>query len=269
MKKSICCKSKTYRMMIMMLLSLAFLLLIGCGNGNARDKDSSQENQAGNQTSGEQNQPAGQDQTSGGQSQPSEQRDQANAGQDQTSGEQAQPAENQTEGVRNQPENQQEQPGQQTQTGSQGNSVNQPKIGMEEAKEAALKHAGLTASEATFVKEEMDYENGRTEYELEFVSGDVRYKYEISGDDGAVLESSQETVEQIPGNIQGVISVEEAKTAVLSHAGFTADQVAFTKIELEQEHGGAEYEIDFYADGKEYSSKVDAVTGAILEYELD
>ena len=115
----------------------------------------------------------------------------------------------------------------------------------------------------------MGYEDGRTEYELEFVSGTTRYQYEISAEDGAVLESSQEAIEQIPGNIQGVISVDEAKAAVLNHAGFTAEQVAYTKIELEQEHGGAEYEIDFYAEGKEYSSKVDAVTGAILEYEMD
>lgn len=259
MKKSISYKSKAHRFTLAVMMSLALLLLAGCGNGNTQDKNSSQENQTSgeqNQTAGQQEQNAGeQDQPNSQQDQMSEEQNQAQGGQDQNTGEQSQPQEGQTE--------------QQTQAGSQGNSVNQPEIGMEEAKEAALQHAGLTAAEVTFVKEELDYEHGKTEYDIEFVSGATRYKYEISADDGAVLESSQEAIQQVPENIQGVISVEEAKTAVLNHAGFTADQVAYTKIELEQEHGGAEYEIDFYADGKEYSSKVDAVTGAILEYEMD
>ncbi len=261
MKKSIGYKSKAYRLTLAVMMSLALLLLSGCGNGKVQDKNSSQENQ----TSGEQNQLTGQqEQNTGEQSQPNSQQDQASGEQNQSQGGQDQNA-----GEQNQPQGEQTQPEQQTQAGSQGNSANQPGIGIEEAKEAALQHAGLTAAEVTFVKEEMDYEHGKTEYDIEFVSATTRYQYEISGEDGAVLESSQEAIGQIPGNIQGVISVEEAKTAVLNHAGFTADQVAYTKIELEQEHGGAEYEIDFYADGKEYSSKVDAVTGAILEYELD
>ena len=240
MRKSISYKSKVCCFMAAVIMSLAFLLVNGCGNETGSKQDSSNGNQSASgqeQSVGEQN--AGQEQN-----QPADGQEQ-NAGQEQNPGEQ------------------------QTQAGSQGNSVNQSGIGMEEAKEAALKHAGLTAEEAVFVKEEMDYEDGRTEYELEFVSGTTRYKYEISGEDGAVLESSQEAIEQIPGNIQGVISVEEAKAAVLNHAGFAADQAAFTKIELEQEHGRSEYEIDFYAEGREYSSKVDAVTGAILEYEID
>ena len=235
-------------------MSLAFLFVNGCGNETGSKQDSSN----GNQSASGQEQSVGEQNTGQEQNQPAD-------GQEQNAGEQNQPTDGQEQNA-----GQEQNPGeQQTQAGSQGNSVNQSGIGMEEAKEAALKHAGLTAEEAVFVKEEMDYEDGRTEYELEFVSGTTRYKYEISGEDGAVLESSQEAIEQIPGNIQGVISVEEAKAAVLSHAGFAADQAAFTKIELEQEHGRSEYEIDFYAEGREYSSKVDAVTGAILEYEID
>ena len=240
MRKSISYKSKVCCFMAAVIMSLAFLFVSGCGN----ETDSKQDSSNGNQSASGQEQSVGEQNTGQEQNQPADGQEQ-NAGQEQNTGEQ------------------------QTQAGSQGNSANQPGIGMEEAKEAALKHAGLTAEEAVFVKEEMDYEDGRTEYELEFVSGTTRYKYEISGEDGAVLESSQEAIEQIPGNIQGVISVEEAKAAVLSHAGFAADQAAFTKIELEQEHGRSEYEIDFYAEGREYSSKVDAVTGAILEYEID
>ena len=149
--------------------------------------------------------------------------------------------------------------------------ANQPKLGVEEAKEAALKHAGLTSQEVTFIKEELDYDDGITEYEIEFVTNTTKYEYEINAADGAVLGSSQEPVEQIPENLQGqsVVSVDEAKEALLNHAGFQLEQVAFTKVELEQDDGVVEYEIEFYADGKEYSGKVNASTGAIMKYGME
>lgn len=154
---------------------------------------------------------------------------------------------------------------------SPASSANQPKIGTEEAKEAALKHAGLTASEVTFIKEELDYEDGKTEYDIEFVTSASRYEYEISAEDGAVLESSQEPVEQVPENLlgQGVISVEQAKEAALNHAGFTPEQAAYIKVELEQDDGALQYEIEFYAEGKEYSSTINANTGAVMKYEME
>lgn len=68
---------------------------------------------------------------------------------------------------------------------------------------------------------------------------------------------------------QGLISVEEAKEAALNHAGFTPEQVAYTKVELEQDDGIMQYEIEFYANGKEYSSTINASTGAVMEYEVE
>ena len=157
------------------------------------------------------------------------------------------------------------------QGGNQSGLANQPKLGVEEAKEAALKHAGLTSQEVTFIKEELDYDDGITEYEIEFVTSTTKYEYEINAADGAVLGSSQEPVEQIPENLQGqgVVSVDEAKEALLNHAGFQLEQVAFTKVEREQDDGVVEYEIEFYADGKEYSGKVNASTGAIMKYGME
>ena len=56
-------------------------------------------------------------------------------------------------------------------------------ITLEQAKETALKHAGLKADAVTFVKAEQDYENGKLVYEVEFVTNDggkvVEYDYEI------------------------------------------------------------------------------------------
>ena len=40
-------------------------------------------------------------------------------------------------------------------------------------------------------------------------------------------------------------------------------------MELEKDDGVAEYEIEFYADKKEYSFSIDAASGKILETEID
>lgn len=236
MKKRTRHKSEIFRRTGICLI-LAMVLAAGCGNQNIQKDTPQQENtqtdsrqQKGSQTPADQ-------QTDNGQQENSQT-----------------PEDRQT-----------------AQSGNQAGTVNQPKLSPEEAREAALKHAGVTGEEATVIKEELDYDDGVTEYEIEFVAGGTKYEYEINAEDGAVLGSSQEPVEKLPENLQGqgIISVEEAKEAVLSHAGFTPEQVTYTKVDLEQDDGVTEYEIKFYADGKEYSGKVNASTGAILEYEMD
>ena len=44
-------------------------------------------------------------------------------------------------------------------------------IGKARAKEIALDHAGLTYSDVSFVRVELDWEDGRPQYEVEFYSG--------------------------------------------------------------------------------------------------
>ena len=61
-------------------------------------------------------------------------------------------------------------------------------IGTDAAKDAALADAGLAASDVTFVKQELDRDDGRAVYEVEFYSGGVEYEYKIDAATGAVLE---------------------------------------------------------------------------------
>lgn len=64
----------------------------------------------------------------------------------------------------------------------------------EAAKAAALAEAGLTEDAVTFVRTSLDYDDGRRIYDIEFVSNDVEYSFEISADDGSIIEYSQESV---------------------------------------------------------------------------
>lgn len=61
-------------------------------------------------------------------------------------------------------------------------------IGADEAKNAALTHAGCSASEVTFTKTELDYDDGGAVYEIEFRKGWAKYEYEIDAATGDVLE---------------------------------------------------------------------------------
>ncbi len=263
MKKRTRHKSEIFRRTGICLI-LAMVLAAGCGNQNIQKDTPQQENTSAQQEDTQ----TDSRQTTDSQTPADRQTDNGQQKDSQT------PADRQTDS--GQQENSQtpadrQTAGQTAQSGNQAGTVNQPKLSPEEAREAALKHAGVTGEEATVIKEELDYDDGVTEYEIEFVAGGTKYEYEINAEDGAVLGSSQEPVEKLPENLQGqgIISVEEAKEAVLSHAGFTPEQVTYTKVDLEQDDGVTEYEIKFYADGKEYSGKVNASTGAILEYEMD
>lgn len=65
-------------------------------------------------------------------------------------------------------------------------------IGMEAAKSAALKHAGLSEGQVQELQVEWDNEHGRAVYEVEFKSGGMEYEYVIDAATGSVLEHQAE-----------------------------------------------------------------------------
>ena len=56
----------------------------------------------------------------------------------------------------------------------------------------ALERAGLSASQVKELECELDYEDGKPVYEIEFKYGDTEYEYEISAYDGSVVSSKTE-----------------------------------------------------------------------------
>lgn len=59
-------------------------------------------------------------------------------------------------------------------------------ISVDKAKEIALNHAGVKAADAIFVKAGLDWDDGRTEYEVEFYAGNTEYDYSIDATTGAI-----------------------------------------------------------------------------------
>ena len=65
-------------------------------------------------------------------------------------------------------------------------------ITAEEAKEIALKHAGLKESQVTRLKAERDRDDGIVKYEVEFQKGRLEYDYEINAETGKILKAEKE-----------------------------------------------------------------------------
>ena len=59
----------------------------------------------------------------------------------------------------------------------------------DEALAKALQHVNLKKDQVDLVKKvELDYENGRKVYEVEFYKGGVEYEFDIDAETGAILE---------------------------------------------------------------------------------
>ncbi len=159
-------------------------------------------------------------------------------------------------------------------------------IGEESAKEAALTHANVSADTVDYMNAWLEYDDGYPEhYEVEFFVGSMEYEYEIDMYTGAVLKCDMENKDShhggqrdpehgdVPGTGSGAsagdIGAEAAKQAALSHAGLAASDIRKLEIDFDYDDGLAVYEVEFECNGYEYEYEIDAVTGAVLKYEID
>ena len=146
-------------------------------------------------------------------------------------------------------------------------------VGQEAAKQAALSHAGLSASDVTDWKIKREWDDGRLEYEIEFWCGTDEYDYTIDGHSCSVLKHELERHPHQDGTHHGGsvsgITLEAAKAAALSHAGLQESQVWDMKAEMDYDDGRLEYEVEFKSGGMEYEYTIDGVTGNILSFERE
>ena len=143
-------------------------------------------------------------------------------------------------------------------------------IGEEKAKSIAADHAQVSLSETTFQKVELDYEDGRVVYEVEFYIAGTEYEYEIDAVDGTVLKYELEQKRPASsGTSQSYIGEDEARTKALAHAGLSSSDVQFIKTELDIDDGKCYYDVEFYSGNTEYDYEIDAYDGTILKFDAD
>ncbi len=66
------------------------------------------------------------------------------------------------------------------------------RLTVDEAKQAALKHTGVSVQDATFTKACLDWEDGRQVYEIEFVAGGMEYEMDVDVYTGRITDDSKE-----------------------------------------------------------------------------
>ena len=137
-------------------------------------------------------------------------------------------------------------------------------ISVDEAKAAALAHAGLSASQVNFTKQKLDWDDDKPVYEIKFFTKDlVEYDYEIDAFTGKVLSFDRD------GSSTGeTISREKVQEIALGQVpGASAKHIR--KLKLELDDGRYIYEVEIKYGGLEYKMEIDRETGAILEFEVD
>ena len=142
------------------------------------------------------------------------------------------------------------------------------KISADKAKKIALGDAKLAEKDVTFVKVELEFEDNRLVYDVEFYSGNVEYDYDIDAVSGAIVSADKDIENYvIPAQpsteAQATeISVEKAKQIALSHAG--VGSARFTKAKIDYENGVKVYEIEFKVGNMEYEYDINVLNGAIV-----
>lgn len=140
-------------------------------------------------------------------------------------------------------------------------------IGAEKAKSIALEHAGVAAADTVFINVELDYDDGMRVYDVEFFSGNKEYDYKIDAASGAILGFDFD-VEwyTVSSKASDYIGEAKAKQIVEQAAGTTG---VYTEFKLEVDDGRVLYEGEMRSGWMEYEFEIDAVTGAILDWDAD
>lgn len=136
------------------------------------------------------------------------------------------------------------------------------------AKEIALKHAGLSASQVTFITAKLDWEDGRQVYEVEFYSGNREYDYEIDAATGEI-RSYDYDVENFSIPSSGSSGNYISRDRAIQLAQNRAPGATLVKIELDYDDGRAVYEGELRDGRTEYEFEIDAVTGDVIKWETD
>ena len=140
-------------------------------------------------------------------------------------------------------------------------------ITLSEAKKIALDDAGCK-DKVSFTEETLVSGGIKTPYyRLVFANAKTQWTYRIDAVLGIVLEKKQKETVTTEIDTADFISLEEAKKIALKDAGLdeATQKIVFTREELNRNQGKPCYILEFYTAKKQYSYKVDAKNGSIIE----
>lgn len=143
----------------------------------------------------------------------------------------------------------------------------------QELAQAAVK--ALTDETQTLLRTKFSYDDGYAEYDVKILTDSAEYDIELNAVTGAVTDTDVDFLltgtdaTQTAGDATATIGADAAKKIAADKAGIALEAAAFTEVKLDSEDGRMVYEIEFYANGLEYEAEIDAVSGTVLEFEID
>lgn len=170
----------------------------------------------------------------------------------------------------------------------QGSSNVQALLSDTEAQNIALEDAGFSQDAVSFTKTKLDRDDGRSQYDIEFIvsADNTRYEYEIDAESGAILSVDRETgrnngTTTANNNTQqnnstangpqaaGEITADEAKAIALQNAGVAEADALYMDVSYDYDDGRSEWSVDFATQTTEYDYEIAAADGSILKSEQE
>ena len=149
-------------------------------------------------------------------------------------------------------------------------------IGEAKARSVALNHAGISESSTSYIHAKKDWDDGRWVYDVEFWADGKEYDYEILASNGTILSYDYDAEYQWSGSTgtgstssTADIGEAKAKSVALSHAGISESDTSYIYAKKDWDDGRWVYDVEFWADGKEYDYEILASNGTILSYDYD
>ena len=158
-------------------------------------------------------------------------------------------------------------------TANTTNAASDGQVTLEEAKEIALNHAGLSADGVTFIKGKLERDDGREKYDIEFYTSDFKeYDYEIDPQTGEILSYDYDAEDYAPqksstGNSSAITEAKAKEIAVAQVSGATVDDIR--EWEADYDDGRLEYEGKIYDADTEYEFTIDGYSGSIISWETE
>ena len=151
-------------------------------------------------------------------------------------------------------------------------------IGKDKALDIAVKAFGnATSAQISYSEVDAELDESPAHYEVEIItqSGE-EFEYKIDAYTGVILETKREAADgtETPSGDSsfptlGSTNYAKVKAIILKYLGISENNIYDMNIKLEFEDGTLVYEVEFKSDHIEYSFKINAATGVVLEYEAE
>ena len=169
-------------------------------------------------------------------------------------------------------------------------------ISKSEVKDIITDNMNVNSSDVYF--ESIDLELDKNYYEVELYYQNKDYEYKIDAKEGKIIytdfyqannnqntsinssnnntnnnNNSNTNESTNNGNASNsnttTITMDEARDIALNHASTNINSITHLRTERDYENNTLVYEVDFIYNSYEYDYKIDAVTGAIISYDVD